>query len=357
MSLSLAKSEDELAREAAEWEARLGREPVRDADLAAFDDWLAQSPDHATAFADLQVRLAELEDAAGLEKADALLAEARAYREPRSHSAPGGIPVWGWSAIAAALLVSLVSLGLISAGLLGPAGSEPSSGTQIAVGDGQTLDLATSVGEIRAVTLADGSMVTLDTASQLDVRLTQDRRSLVLAQGRAHFGVAHDTARPFVVTAAGYDVVATGTAFDVRLEAGQLQVTLLEGAVEIRPSGLPAEGTQPVLTLRPGQRWTQPADGPSSLVDAALAHAGVWREGRIELEDRPLEDAVAEFNRYLDAPILIQDPALGALPVSGQFRTADTASFLDAVTALYGLEQQPRQDGSVLLLPGENTPL
>src|SRR5690606_10612998 len=57
----------------------------------------------------------------------------------------------------------------------------------------------TAIGEVRRLPLADGSVMTLNTASKARVVYSAGQRSVRLLEGEALFDVVRDPARPFVV--------------------------------------------------------------------------------------------------------------------------------------------------------------
>lgn len=229
---------------------------------------------------------------------------------------------------------------------------------------------ATNVGELRTLILEDGTRMSLNTSTRVQVALASAQRTVRVEEGEALFEVAKDARRPFVVRVADREVVAVGTVFSVRLTptsaigSEALDVTLIEGQVSVRAaSGAIDKATEPrPVLLRPGdrmrlsepgsldakgwQRVTMQMDRPH--VDQLMA----WRRSEAVFDDVPLSDAVAEMNRYSRQRIvLVGDEASKGLRVSGLFRTGDNVGFARAVAALHGLVVHDRQD-RVELAPG-----
>lgn len=197
--------------------------------------------------------------------------------------------------------------------------------------------IVTAVGEQRSLRLADGSVVTLNTATALTASFDDDRRLVRLDRGEASFEVAKDSLRPFIVEAGGTRVVAVGTVFDVRYVDGGLSVTLAQGKVRVVgrsvPGAAPAE-----IEMNPGQRLRMATpDARPTLRAVNLQTARAWRAGQVVFGDTLLGEAVAEMNRYSDRPIVIDDPAVARLRISGAFRATDSAQFARAVSDIYGL--------------------
>ena len=203
----------------------------------------------------------------------------------------------------------------------------------------------TGVGEQRLVALEDGSRVRLNTDSVIRVAYWCDRRRVFLRRGQAFFEVAHDPARPFVVSAGGAQVRALGTRFDVRRDHGAVAVTLVDGRVRVAASrGDAAE-------LAPNQQL-EVTSGGLSPVQAAPADALSWTRGRLVFRDTPLSAAIAEVNRYSARKIdLAEASGLADEPVSGVFDTGDVDAFAAAVAAVYGLRPTGEPGGAIHLAP------
>ena len=216
-----------------------------------------------------------------------------------------------------------------------------------------TETYSTGVGEQRLIVLADGSRVTLNTATDIRIQLTEARRLVTVEQGEALFEVAKDASRPFVVQVAGTEVVATGTEFIVRYsQAPQsdeaLAVTLIEGQVVVQGAE-GSRGRSPIvpLVMTPGQRVRigQPSKRHAVQVDRPqVDQALAWRRGQVLLDDMPLSEAVAEMNRYSVKQITIEGEGLRQLHVSGAYRTGDSLGFAHALADLYGLVVRLRGD-------------
>lgn len=274
-------------------------------DAVALDAWLAADPRHRACFDDVAEAWQASGAAAASPGIQALRAEALAARPVLTGPRP-------WMRVAAALLLAVV---LAASGVGAFRVFNPPPEVQV---------YRTGVGERATVTLADGSQATLNTASSLAVEYTRSRRGLRLLAGEAWFDVAKNPDRPFVVTAAGHSVTATGTSFDVRLDADRLRVAVSEGRV------LVAEGDRtPLAAVSAGQR----AEVRGGAVQVAQAGpvSGDWRSGRLQFDTVTLAEASAEMNRYRRVPIVLDDAAAGRLRISGVFDAGEGSSFVEAL--------------------------
>lgn len=177
----------------------------------------------------------------------------------------------------------------------------------------------TAVGEIRGVTLADGSNVTLNTATRLLVRMNETARTVEFEQGEAFFDVRADAARPFIVRTPNGDVRVIGTRFNLRRTGSLVEVMVEDGRVEVRP-GSHAQAASIQLAAR--QRVAFAARGATSrpVVVPATSRIASWRSGDVIFRRDTLISVISELGRYTSKRLVIDDPQLANLAVSGVFR-------------------------------------
>ena len=209
------------------------------------------------------------------------------------------------------------------------------------------------------VVLSDGSSVILNSSTVIRVRFTPGQRNVWLAQGEAHFLVAHDMDRPFEVHASHRIVLAVGTAFDVRLSGPRnFQVTVTEGRVALMASSdaSPKLAAIPPPTLGAGEMALISAGQVmvSHITPQALSRQLAWEHREISFRGETLAEAVAEFNRYNPHSIAIDDPAIASLRVGGNFDALDTASFVAALQRTFGIGA--RTEGGTTHLIGPASP-
>lgn len=248
-------------------------------------------------------------------------------------------PIWmrQKTHIAAAGLGAAILLGVASVGLLRPGGPFTiSTAAQAAVYE-------TALGEIRTISLTDGSTVILDTASRLRVQLSGSERRLDLDRGRARFQVAEDERRVFRVRVAGGEIVAPGTMFDVSLISAHPLVTVLGGSVELRQPNAGGE----TRMLVPGQSMV--LDGRMAERTASSAEAR-WVSGMLALDATPLAEAVAAINRYNRTQIRLAELFPVPLRVTGAFKVRDPEGFARAVATSFHLKVERPDSGTILLV-------
>jgi len=319
-----------LRDEAGDWWAKLRGTPD-EADFLAFQEWYDRDPRHAEAFD----RIVETGDGVSI------LDRTTTGKEPdRLGKHVVGRITRTVLLIAAGLVFALVVYAGVARAWLG--NSSPISAQQ------QTF--ASAPGQIRTVTLPDGSRVILDTDSALAVHFTSSERRLTLTKGRARFDVAHDQNHPFIVTAEGSEVVAHGTIFDVDLDGKQPLVSLLRGSIEVRkPSVAAAVKPRPGQFLQPGQALFVSADPSKSKAGPNPADQGDWTSGMLSFDDRPLSEIAAGTNRYAPARIVFTDPDLGALHYTISFPAKDSGGLAQALSAAFDLTQSRDSRGNILL--------
>jgi transmembrane sensor len=183
--------------------------------------------------------------------------------------------------------------------------------------------------------LADGSRVTLNTNSRIEVRLRADRRIIELVRGEALFEVAHDAQRPFDVQAGDVVARAVGTQFDIDKREKRTVVTVVEGRVAMTVAGAPS-GQLPVLVA--GDRVVIDGAGSSKLEHGVSSiEATAWTQHQLVFKRRPLGEITDEFNRYNLGRIEIRDPSLQQQEVTGTFRSDDVASFVAVLAGIQGV--------------------
>lgn len=287
-----------LKAEAATWLARLRNEERSAADEAAFQAWLAEDPQHAAAF-DLVTSIWDAAGGLGMKRTVA--------EQPE--------PVVGRRKV---LAVGLAAVTAISAVALWHHMSP--------------LTYETQRGEQRRIALADGSSLTLDTETLVRVGFTADSRNVELVRGRAHFDVAKDANRPFRVSAAGREVVALGTAFDVARSGDEVAILLVEGRIAVQPVG--AATNAKAAFLKPGERIVFDRRSAVRQERPDISRATAWQEGRAIFDNQPLAVAVAEMNRYSARPLVVVGDDLAAMRISGTYSTRDAEAFARSVANL-----------------------
>ena len=183
-------------------------------------------------------------------------------------------------------------------------------------------------GEQRRIVLSDGSILLLDTNSAVRATMASDRRVIQLDRGRAHFQVASDPLRPFIVKADGYDLKTDGALFDVDSAGDRLSAFVIKGSVGIRAEDAPGIGMQIVGAH---QRVQLVAGQPARIDSPALAPLTAWHSGMVIFAASPLGRAVAEMDRYSRRSIVVADQRLTAAPVTGRFDVGDSVTFAKSV--------------------------
>lgn len=259
--------------------------------------------------------------------------------------------------------------------------------------------------EPRILRLPDGSHVELKPDSEIVEQFAPRERRVRLVRGEAHFAVTKNHGRPFIVETNGVMVRAIGTAFNVRLGAMAVEILVTEGKVYVAGAdeasgGLsheawepPPDGGSSRNLVAPAQNAGQgfgdaaadrllpsgsrpPAFAPLfleasqrvivSTIPAASAPAPVienltlpaidrmlaWQVGRLVFEATPLSEAVERFNRYSTkhggTRLVLHDRELGALRISGRFRSDNGETFAELLEASFGVAVE-RRDNEILL--------
>jgi transmembrane sensor len=210
--------------------------------------------------------------------------------------------------------------------------------------DHQGTSYRTEVGQIRSVPLEDGSHVTLDTGSRIEVAVRANERRIDLIQGDAYVEVAKDPMRPFVVSVDRTRVVAVGTQFYVERDHNGLIVLVTEGKIRLeRPSESPLE-----VTAGSEARVDATELRISHPTDMEVEEMLGWRNGYLLFRDTSLVEAVAKFNRYTRKKMLIEDPSVAGIRIGGHFRLDDVQGFLWLLKSGFPINVDERGDRIVL---------
>lgn len=318
----------EAAAEAAAWFTEFRAGDVAPGTRARFNDWLRQSPQHIHAYLEVAAGWAELPtaDPQGRIDIQALVARARESHDDNVVTLPradkSGLrsnPPARVRALAASLaLISILCGGVAWVWLYG------------------ADTYSTGIGEQRTLVLADGSTVVLDALTTVRVRFSTSARAVDLVKGQAYFHDSYDPGRPFVVRSGEGTIQAIGTQFNVQTRQDGMVVTVVEGKVAI---------TEPSQVLVPG-----PSTGLSSIVSAGeqvtlsaqlirkperadVSTATAWMQKRLVFDNTPLEEVAAQFNLYSSRQLVIVDPVLRSVGISGVYSSADPASLIGFLRA------------------------
>lgn len=220
----------------------------------------------------------------------------------------------------------------------------------------------TAVGSLRTMNLPDGSVILLNTDTQVEVNYLPTERRVTLLKGEAHFTVAKNKDRPFIVTADKVDVRAVGTAFNVRLKSAAVEVLVTEGKVRVDDAqgrsllpaspDLVAKKATPVLGA--GEKVVvdlvsaRPVPMVASLAGAEMDRALAWQKETLEFEDVPLSEVVAEFNRYNIHQLVIADESLGRRQFGGKFRPGGYDALVQMLERSFEVRVERLRDRTVL---------
>lgn len=266
----------DIQRTAHKWVIRLTSGAASPADQAAARAWCEQAPEHQQAFV-----------------------EARKLWALSAHLKAPAVPVRSsshryWAIGLAASLV--LGFGMATAHRLA-----------------WDADYYTGTGQPRQVVLADGSRITLNANSAVDVSFTAHGRQITLRKGEALFDVTHDPLRPFSVQTGHLKATALGTIYAVRSDGDQADVTVRRGSVAV------TDGDQKVI-LGVGETVGRNVDGLGMKHNVDVDKMLAWEKGRLVFEMAPLAQVLEQVERYRPGVLLLRDERLGALKVSGTFQ-------------------------------------
>jgi transmembrane sensor len=314
------QANDVVRAAAREWVMKIAEDPELEEECAT---WRRADPAHELAWREASAVWDQACELGQLDRTD-WRSEIEAFIvPPRRRFA-------GWALAAAAIVIAVV-------------GVLPNAGRA-------NVEAKTHVAEIRTLRLADGSHVTLGARSE--VQYAPSSRRVVLDHGQAFFEVAHDNGEPFTVIAGDAEIRVTGTKFDVRKMGKDVQVSVLEGRVELR-----RRGAVPILTsatpervLTAGLKAELAPDARSfSQVERVEYPPGAWRMGRLYYSEAPLSEIIADIERYSTVPIVIASPKIAQLRVTTSFKVDQIEPFLANLADSLPLIERRDPDGTIML--------
>ena len=338
MNTTRDKATEAIIEEAARWVVCLGARDVSLDDRRQFVAWVKRSPVHLHEYLRSESTWNDLAGVDNQKRIDvaSLLAESEVDAEvielvPGAASAP---PTQRRkrsfiAAIAASVVLCVAALVWYQAQSAGR--------------------YTTGIGEQRTARLDDGSTIVLNTGTELRVEITERLREVRLLKGEALFNVASDAKRPFRVLSDHTVAQAIGTAFVVRRKAEQTIVTVIEGKVAVESRSNHEERKQ--VAVAAGVRAEVADDVIETTPVANPAAATAWQSGRLIFDGETLAEAVAEFNRYNEVQIVVEDAQLAAERVSGVFDAHQPQSLVLFLERSGAIEPAVADGGRIVLVP------
>ena len=342
---SISPTPAEIEHQAAAWLARRDR-GLTAAEQDEFFQWLAEDPRHGEWLARHQQTVAGLR----------LLAQWKPEHGTRPNpdllaAAPAPAP-----STSRQILRWLVPVGFAAAAALAVLIWQPHPGS-----DAPSAPDAAQSSIIRRV-LEDGSTIDLNYGAAVAVKYSATRRDIRLVRGEAHFTVARNPERPFVVNVGSVEVRAVGTAFNVNVRSEAVEVLVTAGKVSVsqaslaRAEGHPAPAPSVVVPiLEAGQRTVVPLAGQTTapridaLTPREIARVTAWQPRQLEFTDTPLAQVVAEFNASNRIKMVVDDPRLASLPVGASLRSDNIEGFVRMLQVSFHVTAEHRADGVIVL--------
>ena len=323
------QSKEAIDVQAAAWAARSLSGSMTQQEEGALQDWLRADLSHNEAY-EAYLHVANCASVAADMAAEAALEEeieGFASRQKSQRQWFVAIPAIAASIAAVAFLVSVV---------MGP-------------GESYTT-YATLRGENKKIDLADGTVVALNTDTEIEVLIDARRRAVRLVRGEALFDVARDPQRRFIVTSDTAQTSVLGTRFNFYEKPGETVVSVLSGVVEVGTAHLDA----PPVTLIAGQEVAiKPNDARPEVRDFKPDAVISWRRGLAYHENEPLWKVIADLNRYFATELVIGDSVLNDIPVTGGFDITDQSVAVESLSIALSLRAEQSDTNQIVLFSDE----
>lgn len=316
----------EAERQASDWIVRMRGDPSS-REREEFDAWLEADPANRTAYEALERTWDKI---AGNPALKGLAAANDAAPKLRKRRAPA---------------LAIAASGLLAIGALAWFMQEPAT---IAAEHVQTAP-----GELRTITLADGSTIELSGGSEVALHVTESERRVELTSGYALFDVTLDAERPFVVHTPRGDIRVLGTSFVVRVSEDQVRTTVLRGSVSgaaSRAGLLSVLGSHEPVIAQASEEIVLNDEGAQVVAIAAeiIPRRLAWREHMLAFDGETLNEAIAEVSRQTGWRFELADPELGEMRVGGYVR-ADPEAFIELLSTSLDLEARREDSHRVVL--------
>lgn len=338
---------DAIRSQASDWFAKLRSPHATRAQVREFEQWLKDDPRHRQEFEQIDGLWLQCGDLDHLSQSSPVrdLTKRAVITVPTAVWRRRSVQRW---AMAATLVLSLgVAWFMV--------GTQTTTDLQSPMASEYEV-LSTLRGEQKAVNLADGTRLTLNTQTIAKVNYTANERRVILLQGQAGFEVARDKNRPFVVDIEQGTVTALGTAFDIYRAPEGARVTLLEGVVAVTakaPLAMAKPAVNPVpraVRLAPGQQVSLTRSGElSDPVQVDVDRVIAWHQGKLKFDETPLSEVIAQSNRYAGQQLILADSALADTVVTGVFDAGQTEDLAKALHDFLGVNVTRDASGNFII--------
>lgn len=318
---------EHIQAQAAEWIVTLNDPAATEADFADWQAWMQEDPAHADAF----TRLQETWRRSGAVARAPVQSDEASDPEPVRNGP--AIPPAGkqrrWAMAAVAIF-----------GVVGAA---------LTLWHSQTQTIATATAETRSMQLNDGSRISLGPETRMEVKFSEERRSLQFEGGEAYFEVAHAPERPFSVTTPAGTVTAIGTAFVVNADEDRLVVSVTDGTVRIDLPGSGSDGQGPIM-VSAGNKLAWSGGKVRTSQVAPSDDAVSFQQGKLHYDAEPLRAVIADINRYSTSKLRIDDDSVAQLRYTGTVFTDSLDVWLSSLPGVFPVRIE-QQGGERVLIP------
>ena len=327
-----------IEAEAAAWVAHFDGGPLSAEEAVQFQEWVSRSPAHREAIIQFGELWSEFDQLRYLTDTAAVKHDAKAQTLRKN-----GTPRRWLVAGIAASFVGIMAVGAVY--------------RESAVSPPEPLYYNTAVGEQKHIALSDGSTVVLNTNSRIAVEISKKRRDVHLIRGEAYFNVAHDEQRPFSVYANNGLVRDVGTAFNVRLLRGAVDVAVTSGTIEISSRDAKSDAVwEPATrlgTVKAGQTvvFGKTIKHMRQISDADMNRMLAWRQGMLIYAGDPLEKVAEDIGRYSGIEVEFADPKLRDRRIGGSVKIGQFNAVFESLQKNFGVRVEWRDSKHVRLSP------
>ncbi|MBR9911529.1 MAG: DUF4880 domain-containing protein [Gammaproteobacteria bacterium] len=336
----------EIRKLAWDWVVRMQSQTSTEEDTKELTNWLNEDPVHMRAYTEYQEVAWSLDDLAALPESAAIFdfdpettPTKRLGLKEKMVARLGwlSMPQAGW-ALASFMVVAIMAIFIL----------EPAPTVH-------RVDYQTQVGEIRSLTLADGSQVTVGADSHIESEISEADRFVRLLKGEAFFEIVKAAGVPFWVEVDDTVVQVVGTTFSINRSSQRIKVSVLEGVVRVSAAAPtvndPFTSEARHIELREGQQVLRAVGGEfSEIIALPTAEMESWRTGWLSYKSEPLIDVISDANRYFEGEIVIGENSLNKVLVTLSISTSDISMLPAMLTASLPLEVVKEDENRFVLM-------
>lgn len=323
-----SKHEDVIRQAAARWYVRMREATPEAPERTTFEVWLLSDHRHRAAYQMIESTMEDFSSTERLKELSNALSQKLYFEQTAKRKKI--------SKLGSGLAVMLLCVGL---GFLGRSQYQQWQAAPIS-----SQVQTTSVAQMITRTLDDGSVVTANANSAMEIVYYRHQRLVKLNRGEAVFEVTKDPARPFIVETQQAKVTVLGTRFAVNQLSKKVRISVDHGRVQVAP----INGQGAMLILHDGEVAEIDQSTAVHKVKRNAADSFSFVSGRIVFDRADMFEVADTLSRY-------RQPAVNALffgdhtpKVNAVLKIAEVEDFIQTLPQSVPVTLKRKDDALVI---------